>query len=246
MKRLNLSIFVVCLAIATIGEHADAQRRGGGGARGGGGMRGGGGGMRGGGGMSRPSGGMSRSSARSSVTSRPSRPSGGSSFSRPSSPSGGGLANRPNAGAGAGGNRTNISGGEVVSGGNRSNIGNGNRTNVGRGDRTNISSDRPINIQDNDVIAGGGHWGGDYHGGCCYGWGGVGAGFVAGAVTGAIIGSTVWALPPSCPVTVVGGVPYNHCGGVWYQPQFQGTEANYIVVESPQGAPPESTTAPPQ
>jgi hypothetical protein len=139
------------------------------------------------------------------------------------------------------GNRTNVGTGD------RANVGNGNRTNVGSGDRTNISSDRPINIQDNDVIAGGGYHGN--YGGCCYGgygWGGVGAGFVAGAVTGAIIGSTIWALPPSCPVTVVNGVTYNHCGGTWYQPQFQGTETNYIVVESPEGAPPESTTPPPQ
>src|SRR5438270_903447 len=95
MKRLNAFILLVCLAILVLGERAEAQRRGGGGGgggRGGGGMRGGGGG-----GMSRGGGGgMSRGGARSSVTSRPSRPSGGS-FSRPSTPSGG-LANRPSAG----------------------------------------------------------------------------------------------------------------------------------------------------
>jgi hypothetical protein len=44
----------------------------------------------------------------------------------------------------------------------------------------------------------------------------------------------------------VNGVTYNHCGGAWYQPQFEGSETNYIVVESPEGAPPESTPAPPQ
>src|SRR5213082_1038374 len=89
MKRLNAFILLVCLAILVLGERAEAQRRGGGG--GGGGRGGGGGGMSRGGG-----GGMSRGGARSSVTSRPSRPSGGS-FSRPSTPSGG-LANRPSAG----------------------------------------------------------------------------------------------------------------------------------------------------
>jgi hypothetical protein len=131
-----------------------------------------------------------------------------------------------------------------VGNGNRTDIGNGNRTNIGNGDRTNISNDRPINIQDNDIVAGGGNWNGGY--GCCYGgWGAAAAGFVAGAVTAAAIGSTVYALPPSCPVAVYGGVTYNHCGGVWYQPEFEGTETTYIVVESPEGAPAESAPPPP-
>jgi hypothetical protein len=113
-------------------------------------------------------------------------------------------------------------------GGDRGNLGSGDRTNVGNGDRQ-------ININDNDVNIGG-DWDGHY--GCCYGWGGVAAGFVAGAVTGAIIGSSVYALPPACPASIYGGVTYNYCGGVWYQPQFQGTETTYIVVEAPPGAPP--------
>jgi len=215
--------------------------------------------MRGGGG------GISRGGARTSVTSRPSRPSG--NFSRPSNPvanrpAGGGNrptnpvgsrpnagqpgnrpsvtppANRPGVGAG-GGNLANRPG---AGAGNRPNVGNGDRTNIGNGDRTNISNDRPININDNDIVAGGGHWDGDY--GCCYGWGGAAAGFVAGAVTGAALGSMVYALPPSCPPYVYGGVTYNHCGGVWYQPQFQGTETTYIVVESPPGAPADESAAP--
>ena len=250
MKRLNACIVLVCLALATQVERAEAQRRGGGGSRGGGGMRGGGGGYRGGGG------GMSRGGARPSVTSRPSRPSGGLSrpsaptasrpsvsppASRPSVGAGGNVgANRPaggGAGAGAGG-RTNI-------GGDRTNVANrpaGDRTNIGSGDRTNISSDRPINIQDNDIVAGGGHWDNDY--GCCSGWGAAAAGFAAGAITAAAIGSSVYALPPACPVAVYGGVTYNHCGGVWYQPQFQGSETTYIVVEAPAGAPAAESTAP--
>jgi hypothetical protein len=194
------------------------------------------------------------------VTSRPSRPSGG--FSRPSTPSGGFSrpsapvasrpsvgqpatrpsvgqpANRPAIGAGGnGGGRTNIGNAD------RTNIGNGDRTNIGNGDRTNISNDRPININDNDIVAGGGHWDSDY--GCCSGWGAAAAGFAAGAITAAAIGSTVYALPPACPISVYGGTTYNHCGGVWYQPQFQGTETTYIVVEQPAGAPPQDSSAPP-
>ncbi|HEV8235680.1 MAG TPA: hypothetical protein VGP84_13820 [Gemmatimonadaceae bacterium] len=284
MKRLNAYILLVCLALATLGTHADAQRRGGGGARGGGGMRGGGGGgMRGGGGggFRGGGGGMSRGGARTSVTSRPSRPSGG--FSRPSAPSGGfsrpstptasrpsvgqpatrpsvgqpgagggaggggnRVANRPagGVGAGAGGGRTNVGGDRTnIGNGNRGNIGSGDRGNIGNGDRTNISNDRPININDNDIVAGGGHWDGDY--GCCYGWGAAAAGFAAGAITAAALGSTVYALPPSCPVAVYGGVTYNHCGGVWYQPQFEGTETTYVVVESPPGAPAQDSSSPP-
>jgi hypothetical protein len=268
MKQLYACTLLICLTLFAFADRADAQRRGGGGARGGG-FRGGGGGggFRGGGG-----GGFSRGGARTSVT-RPSRPSGG--FSRPSTPNAGlsrpstpnaGLsrpsaptasrpsvsqpATRPSLGAGqqpstrpsvgAGGNAgANRPGAGTNPGGGRNNVANrpsNQPSNRPGGDRTNIGNgDRPINIQDNDVNIGGGDW--DHGHGCCYGWGAAAAGFVAGAWAGAVIGSTVYALPPSCPLTVVGGVTYNYCGGTWYQPQFQGTETTYIVVESPPGAP---------
>jgi len=249
MKALNIAVIGLCLTFASTLNHADAQRRGGGGGRGGGGSRGGGG--------------MSRGGARSSVTSRPSRPSG--SFSRPSAPatrpsaptsrpsaplasrpSGGQLGNRPNAnppaslGSGGAGNRGDRTGNRPS--GDRGNL--GNRTdNRPAGDRTNIGSgnnvDRPINIQDNDIVAGGGDWG--YNHGCCYGWGAAAAGFVAGAA----IGSMVYSLPPACPAYVYSGLTYNHCGGVWYAPQFEGTETTYIVVETPPGAPPDTAAPPP-
>jgi hypothetical protein len=70
-------------------------------------------------------------------------------------------------------------------------------------------------------------------------------GFAAGAITAAAIGSTVYALPPSCPAYVYGGATYNHCGGVWYQPEFEGTETTYVVVNAPEGAPAESAPPPP-
>jgi hypothetical protein len=254
MKRLIAMLLLACLAVVSLSAHADAQRRGGGGGRRGGG----GGGFRGGGG-----GGMSRGGARTSVTSRPSRPSGGN-YSRPATrpstpaasrpslgqganrPSVSPPANRPNVGGGAagGGNLANRPGGGAnVGNGNRENLGNGNRTNVGNGNRTNISNDRPINVNDNDLNINGGHWDGGY--GCCYGWGAAAAGFAAGAITAAAIGSTVYALPPSCPAYYYGGVTYNHCGGVWYEPQFQGTETTYVVVNAPEGAPAETTAPPP-
>jgi hypothetical protein len=61
-----------------------------------------------------------------------------------------------------------------------------------------------------------------------------GAAFAAGAaLTSAAIGSVVYSLPPSCTVTVVGGVSYQQCGATWYQPRFSGTSVSYVVVQSP-------------
>jgi hypothetical protein len=53
------------------------------------------------------------------------------------------------------------------------------------------------------------------------------------AITAAAIGSMVYSLPPSCTVTVVNGVSYQHCGSVWYEPQFVGTQVSYVVVSPP-------------
>ena len=78
-----------------------------------------------------------------------------------------------------------------------------------------------------------GDW--DYGYGCCYGglWGAA-AGYWAGYATGAYYGDVVYALQSSCTVVVVNGITYNQCGNVWYQPQFEGTDTTYIVVEPPQ------------
>jgi hypothetical protein len=221
MKRLNACMLVACLAVATLADHSDGQRGGrGGGGRGGGGR--GGGGSRGGGGFG--GGGMSRGGARTSVTFPSSRPSGG--FSRPSAPA------APSFGQ-PGGNRP-----AVGSGGNVANRPGGG-ANIGNGDRTYVNN-RPINVRDNDIVAGGGRWDNDY--GCCSG---RGAAFAAGAITAAAIGSVMYTLPPSCPITYVGSVTYNYCGGVWYQPQFSGTDTTYIVVEAPSGGATQGSTPPP-
>jgi hypothetical protein len=52
-------------------------------------------------------------------------------------------------------------------------------------------------------------------------------------VTAAAIGSIVHSLPPSCAAVVVNGVTYQQCGSTWYQPQFVGTTASYVVVTAP-------------
>ena len=211
---------MLALAVLVVSEPGLAQRRGGGGARGGGGSRGGGGGMRSGGG-----GGM-RSSARPSVTSR-----GGGGF-------GGGS--RPGGGIGT----------PAV---NRGNVGNGNRGDVGRtaANRGNLSpsdingvrggntiNNRPVVGNDIDINRGYGGYGGGYYGGyggCCYHPVAAGVGLAAGAaITAAAIGSTVYSLPSDCVVTSVNGVTYQQCGSTWYQPQFEGENATYVVVNPPQ------------
>ncbi len=56
----------------------------------------------------------------------------------------------------------------------------------------------------------------------------------AAVVTAAVVGSIVHTLPPACTVTVVGAVTYQQCGSTWYQPQYVGTNVQYVVVNSPQ------------
>lgn len=53
------------------------------------------------------------------------------------------------------------------------------------------------------------------------------------AVTSAVIGSIVNSVPPSCVTTVVNGIAYQQCGSTWYQPQYSGTNVQYIVVNAP-------------
>jgi hypothetical protein len=98
----------------------------------------------------------------------------------------------------------------------------------------NVDVNRNVNVNRNvdvDVDRGWGGWGG-----CCYHSGvGVAAAAAAtsAAVTAAVVGTRVYALPPSCTAVVAGGVTYQHCGSVWYQPQFVGTGTTYVVVNAP-------------
>lgn len=53
------------------------------------------------------------------------------------------------------------------------------------------------------------------------------------AVTSAIVGSMVRTLPPACVPVQVGNVIFQQCGGVYYQPQYVGSNVQYIVVNAP-------------
>jgi hypothetical protein len=128
---------------------------------------------------------------------------------------------------GGGGARTSV---------NRSGSANVNRnaninrnTNVNRDYNANVNRNYNVNRNVNvDVDRGG--WGG-----CCYhsGVGVAAAVATTAAVTAAVVGSRVQTLPPSCTTVMAGGVTYQQCGSVWYQPQFVGTGTTYVVVNAP-------------
>ncbi len=63
-----------------------------------------------------------------------------------------------------------------------------------------------------------------------------GGAFVAGAIVGAsilAIGSRHNHLPIGCTSYDYYGRPYYHCGGVYYQPVYEGPEVVYVVVDKP-------------
>ncbi|WP_288841920.1 hypothetical protein [uncultured Deefgea sp.] len=55
------------------------------------------------------------------------------------------------------------------------------------------------------------------------------------AVTSAVIGSIVNAnqMPSNCIQVMRGNGAYMQCGSTWYQPQYQGSNVTYIVVNQP-------------
>jgi hypothetical protein len=156
---------------------------------------------------------------------------------------------RPNIGAGAGQRPASAIGSNIGSGAGRAtdavNRGNISRGDVGRaidnrnlsasdlaGIRNNTNINRPIVGNDIDIDNGG--WNNGYNG-CCYHPVAAAVGVAAGAaITAAAIGSVAYALPPDCIVTTINYTTYNHCGSTWYEPQFDGTNTTYIVVEPPQ------------
>jgi hypothetical protein len=52
-----------------------------------------------------------------------------------------------------------------------------------------------------------------------------------------VVGMSLVALPYGCATTrMMGGVSYYYCGGIYYQPQYQGTTVVYVVHEVEPGA----------
>lgn len=79
------------------------------------------------------------------------------------------------------------------------------------------------------------HGGGSHHHHHHYhhhdGIGGVAAGVITGLAIGAIV--TAASMPSGCTDVVIGGVAYRQCGSTWFQPYYQGTTVQYIVVNPP-------------
>jgi hypothetical protein len=100
-------------------------------------------------------------------------------------------------------------------------VNNVNRNTVNR--NTNVNVNRNVNV---DV---------DRHGGCC-GWDNdyhpvatAAAVTATVAVTSAVVGSMVRTVPAGCVPVNYGGLVYQQCGSVWYQPQG----SQYVVINPP-------------
>lgn len=104
-----------------------------------------------------------------------------------------------------------------------------------RGDfNRNLNVDHSANLNVNrNVNVNGDYHGGDYYHNGWYGYHPYGA-LAAGAVVGAaVIGSIAYSLPDNCNMMSVGSMTYQQCGSVWYQPQYVGTQVQYVVVNNP-------------
>jgi hypothetical protein len=104
--------------------------------------------------------------------------------------------------------------------------------NVNRNTNVNVNRNANVNVNRNVHVHGGYHGGGYYHDhDDGIGVGGAIAIGVAGMAVGSMI--TAAALPPSCSTVSVNGITYQQCGNTWYQPQYSGSQVNYIVVNPP-------------
>jgi hypothetical protein len=128
-----------------------------------------------------------------------------------------------------------VNAGNRVNSGNRVNAGNnvGNRTYVNNSNRNvnrnvNIDNHRDVDID----VDGHGRYGYDDH----YHPIATAAAVTATvAVTAAVVGSifTPAQMPSSCVQVIRYNVAYMQCGSTWYQPQYQGSDVTYVVVNAP-------------
>ncbi len=51
-----------------------------------------------------------------------------------------------------------------------------------------------------------------------------------------VVGLTLVTRPAGCQARIRDGVEYQYCNGVWYAPQYQGTEVVYVVNAIDDGA----------
>lgn len=132
------------------------------------------------------------------------------------------------ASGGKGGNSAKNSGNKNVSG---NNVNVGNKTTVNNNRNTNVNVDRDVNV--NVDTHGNGRYDYDDHHHPIATAAAVTATVV---VTAAVVGSIVQPsqMPTSgCVQVISGNTAYMQCGSTWYQPQYQGSNVTYIVVNQP-------------
>lgn len=117
--------------------------------------------------------------------------------------------------------RTTVNNRSVSNSGNRVNIDNSRRN-------VNVNRQRDVDID----IDGHGRWGydDDYHPIAT-----AAAVTATVAVTSAVIGAIVRPsqMPSNCAQVQRNGYAYLQCGSTWYQPQYQGSDVVYVVVNAP-------------
>lgn len=120
-----------------------------------------------------------------------------------------------------------------VRGSTRTNVHHSANVNKSRNVNKNVNRNTNVNVNRNvDVDV---HHHG-YHGGYYDHDDGIGVGgAIAIGVAGLAVGSMITAasLPPSCSMVPMNGITYQRCGNTWYQPQYAGSQVNYIVVNPP-------------
>ena len=96
---------------------------------------------------------------------------------------------------------------------------------------TNVNVNRNVNVN----VEG--------HGGCCGGgWydddpyhpvATAAAVTAAVVVTSAVVGSIVRSVLANCVPVNYRGIMYQQCGSTWYQPQYAGSQVQYVVINPP-------------
>ncbi|MCX7097331.1 MAG: hypothetical protein NTV43_05420 [Methylococcales bacterium] len=131
--------------------------------------------------------------------------------------------------------RPNINNNANINRNNKANINHNNTANINRNNNVNVNKNNNVNVNRNVNVNGNYHGGGYYYNDHYNNGVSVG-GAIAIGVAGLAIGSMITAasMPPSCNTTYINGIAYRQCGNTWYQPQYQGSSVNYIVVNPPQ------------
>jgi hypothetical protein len=112
----------------------------------------------------------------------------------------------------------------------RANVSNHNGNyNQNRNVNANVNRNTNVNVNRNVDVHGGYGYGGYDH------WGHPVATAAAVTATAVAVGTIASTLPSSgCSAVSVGGIGYQRCGPNYYQPQYQGSSVQYVVVAPPQ------------